>query len=356
MYLRNLSCVAGIAAVFSLSLVAQSKSEGVLTSSYKSPNYQAPRAQDGHADLGGVWSNDTATPLQRPTEFHGREFLTEQELTGIKKSADELFTDGNSDAAFGDTVFNAAFANFLGKQKGFVSTDGKTGDYSSVWTIHRDWTNRTSLIIDPKDGRLPELTERAKAAGGRASYVEGERDGKRPDSYENIGLSVRCLTFGAPRIGAGYNSYMQIFQTAKTVVVQQEMIHDARIIPVDGSPHPPANVTLWHGDSRGHWEGDTLVVDTTNYRAGVLRDNTEKLHVVERFQRTAPDYITWTVTFDDPGTWTKPWTVEVALRHTDDAIFEYACHEGNYAMPGILSGARAADAADAAARTGSGSK
>jgi hypothetical protein len=354
MHLRNFSFVAGITVFFSLNsglALAQSKSEGVMTSSYKSPNYKAPRAQDGHADLGGVWSNNVATPLQRPTELRDREFLTEQELTGIKKAGDELFTDGNSDAAFGDSVFNAAFANYLGKQKGFTSTDGKTGDYSSVWTIHRDWTNRTSLIIDPKDGRLPELTERAKSAGGRASYVEGERGGKRPDSYEDIGLSVRCLTFGSPRIGAGYNSYMQIFQTDKTVVVQQEMIHDARIIPVDGSPHPPANVKLWHGDSRGHWEGDTLVVDTTNYRAGVLRDNTDKLHVIERFQRTAADYITWTVTFDDPGTWTKPWTVEVPLRHTNDAIFEYACHEGNYGMQGILAGARAEDAA--ATKTGS---
>ena len=151
------------------------------------------------------------------------------------------------------------------------------------------------------------------------SYVEGGRNGengKRPDSYEDLGLTVRCISFGAPRIGGGYNSYMQIVQSPKTVAIVQETIHDARIIPVDGSPHPPANVKLLHGDSRGHWEGDTLVVDTTNYSPESLMTISEKLHVIERFPRTAAEYITWTVTFDDPETWTKPWTVEIPLRHT----------------------------------------
>jgi hypothetical protein len=366
---RNLSFLGVFTIVFSLTsglATAQSKtSEGVVTASYKAPNYKAPRTANGQPDLQGVWSNNVATPLQRPKELAGKEFLSEQELTAIKRKADELFKNGNSDAAFGDNVFLAALANVQGTRKGFVTTDGQTGDYSSVWTINRDWTNRTSLIIDPKDGKLPELTAKAQEIANRPSYVEGGRDGKagkRPDSYEDIGLTVRCITFGSPRIGAGYNSYLQIVQSDKTVAIVQENIHDARIIPTDGSPHPPANVKSWLGDSRGHWEGDTLVVDTTNYRENALQTsgggavNSDKLHVIERFQRTAGDYITYTVTFNDPETWTKPWTVEIPLRHTNDAIYEYACHEGNYGMKGIMAGARAADAEEASGKTVSGLK
>jgi hypothetical protein len=355
MHLRKLSFVAEITVAFSLIaglVVAQSKTpEEALIGSYKTANYKAPRAQDGHADLQGVWSNNNATPLQRPKELEGREYLTEKEVVALRNKAHELFADGASD--FGRrSVFSAALANVLGTQKGFVTTDGKTGDYGSQWQVGQDWTNRTSLLIDPPNGKLPELTARGKQLARRPSYVEGADSGKRPDSYEELGTSLRCITFGAPRIDAGYNSYMQIFQSAKTVAIVQENIHDARIIPVDGSPHLPASVRLILGDSRGHWEGDTLVIDTTNYRPQVLMNNSEKLHVVERIQRTADNYLTWTVTFDDPEEWVKPWTAEIPLRHSDDAIFEYACHEGNYAMAGILAGARKEDADEAARKTG----
>ena len=216
-----------------------------------------------------------------------------QEVAALKKKAHELFANGASDFGAG-SVFTAAYENVKGTRKGFKTTDGKTGDYNSVWQVGQDWTNRTSLIIDPPNGKLPELTARGKElAAKRPTYVEGGRNGeagKRPDSYEDLGLAVRCITFGAPRIGGGYNSYMQIVQSPKTVAIVQETIHDARIIPVDGSPHPPANVKFMHGDSRGHWEGDTLVIDTTNYRPEVLMNNSEKLHVVERF--SAPPRIT----------------------------------------------------------------
>jgi hypothetical protein len=355
MRLQNLSFVAGIAAVLSLvagQAFAQSKakaqSEDVLTSSYNAPNYKAPRAADGHADISGVWSNNTATPLQRPKEFADKEFFTDQEVAGLKKAADTLFQGGASDAAFGDGVFNAALANYLGKKKGYVSGDGKTGDYSSVWTINRDWTNRTSRIIDPPDGRLPAMTAEAMktAARRRGNGDEGQLVVRRPDSYENVSLGVRCITMGAPRTSAGYNSYLQIFQTAKTVVIQEEMLHNDRIVPLDGS-HPPASLTFWNGDSRGHWEGDTLVIDTTNYRQNPQR------HVIERLQRTAGNYVTWTITYDDPATYVKPYTEEIPLRHTDDAIYEYACHEGNYGLKGIMAGARAEDAAEAAGKAGS---
>jgi hypothetical protein len=359
MHLRKLSFVGGIATV--LSLIAgqafpQSKakvqSEDVLTSSYKTASYKAPRAADGHANISGVWSNNTATPLQRPKELADKEFLTPQELTGLKREADKLFQNGASDAAFGDSVFNAALANYLGKQKGFVSRDGGTGDYSSVWTINRDWTNRTSRVIDPPDGRLPAMTAEAmKAAALRfGNGDEGQLVVRRPDSYEDVSLGVRCITMGAPRTAAGYNSYLQIVQTEKTVAIEEEMLHNVRIIPLDGSPHPPQSLKFWNGDSRGHWEGDTLVVDTTNYRQNPQR------HVVERFQRTAENYVTWTLTYDDPGTYVRPYTEEIPLRHTDDAIYEYACHEGNYGLQGILAGARAEDAAEAAGKRTSGLK
>ncbi len=150
---------------------------------------------------------------------------------------------------------------------------------------------------------------------------------------------------GSPRLGAGYNSYYQIVQSAKSVAIVMEKIHDARIIPLDGGPHLPSDIHTWMGDARGHWEGDTLVVDTTNYKAEAFMNASDKLHVIERFTRTSPEVLDYQVTIDDPVTWTKPWTVMIPLRHSKDAIYEYACHEGNYGMKGILAGARAEDAA-----------
>src|SRR5262249_49134933 len=155
-------------------------------------------------------------------------------------------------------------------------------------------------------------------------------------------LSERCITFGSPRLGAGYNSYFQIFQSARQVAILMETIHDARLIPLDGSPHLPSNIQTWLGDPRGHWEGDRLVVDTTNYKPGVFMNvSTEKLHVVERFTRTDADSIAWEITIDDPGAWSEPWTAMIRLRHSNDALYEYACHEGNYGLRDILAGARA---------------
>jgi hypothetical protein len=151
---------------------------------------------------------------------------------------------------------------------------------------------------------------------------------------------------------AGYQSYYQIVQASNSVAIMTEMIHDARIIPLDGGPHVPANIQTWLGDARGHWEGDTLVVDTTNFKPGVFRNiSTEKLHVVERFTRTGPDTLQWQLTIDDPGAWTKPWTAMIPLRSSKKAVFEYACHEGNYGLESILAGARREDQAEAAEKT-----
>lgn len=307
--------------------------------------WTAPRTPDGQPDLQGVWANNNATPLERPKELKGRAYLTDQEVAALKKKAHELFDDGNSDAAFGDSVFTSVLANVRGTKSGFKSTDGGTGDYSSVWLVERNFDSRTSLITDPPDGRLPDVT----AEGQKRQAAVAATRGRLPEGPEDRSLSERCITFGAPRLGAGYNSYYQIVQSRDSVAILMETIHDARIIPLDGRPHVPSTVHEWLGDSRGHWEGDTLVVDTTNYRAGAFMNASEKLHVVERFTRNGPEKLKYEVTIDDPGTWTRPWSVMIPLSHSRDAIFEYACHEGNLGMVGILGGARAEEKAAAAA-------
>jgi hypothetical protein len=337
MHFRNLTFVAAVAVVLSL-VQGQSIAQSINAKPAKtaSETWTAPRTVYGQPDIQGVWSNNTATPLERPKELAGRPFLTEQEVAALKQKAAELFANGNSDAAFGDSVFESTLANVKGTKSGFKSIDGGTGDYSSVWTVAREWDNRTSLITDPPDGRLPAMTPEAEKRQAGTSFL-----GRPAAGPEDRSLSERCITYGSPQLMAGYQSYYQIVQSATSVVIMTEMIHDARVIPLDGGPHLPPNIRTWMGDARGHWEGDTLVVDSTNYKPGAFRTvSTEKLHVVERFKRTSPDTIQWELTIDDPGAWTKPWTAMIPLRSSKKAIYEYACHEGNYGLADILAGAR----------------
>jgi hypothetical protein len=188
---------------------------------------------------------------------------------------------------------------------------------------------------------LPALT--AEAQKRRAAAAAARE--RLPEGPEDRSLSERCITFGAPRLGAGYNSYYQVVQSPDSVAIVMETIHDARVIPLDGRPHLPSTVQTWLGDSRGRWEGDTLVVDTTNYKAGAFMNASGKLHVIERFTRTGPDTLKYEVTVDDPATWAKPWSAMIPLSHSRDAIYEYACHEGNEGLVGILAGARAEEKA-----------
>jgi hypothetical protein len=315
----------------------------------KTKAWTAPRTVDGQPDLQGVWANNVATPLQRPKALAGKTRLSDQEVAALREAATQLF-DGGGDAAFGDQVFETALA----KAKSFTSTDGKTGDYNHFWLVDRDFDNRTSLITDPPDGRIPALTPEAeKLAAERRQRSRGEGDpfAGRADTWEDRGLSERCITFGAPRMGAGYNSYVQILQNRNYVTIVQETIHDARIIPLDGRPHVSSNVRQWHGDSRGRWDGDTLVVETTNYSSkSRLMNASEHLRVTERYTRVGPTAIKYEVTFDDPATWTKPWTLMIPLTQSTEHIYEYACHEGNTGLEGILAGARAEEKR---ARTGS---
>jgi hypothetical protein len=350
MHFRNLTFVAAIAVVLSLTQgQALAQSLNAKPAKTATETWTAPRTVDGQPDLQGVWSNNNATPLERPKELAGRAYLTEQEGATLKKKAAELFDNGNSDAAFGDTVFESVLANVKGAKSGFKSTDGGTGDYSSVWTVARDWDNRTSLITDPPDGRLPPMTPQATEKQRAAFAARNDR----PSGPEDRSLSERCITYGSPQLVAGYQSYYQIVQGSNSVAIMTEMIHDTRVIPLDGGPHLPSSIQTWLGDARGHWDGDTLVVDSTNFKPGAFRNvSTEKLHVVERFTRTGPDTLQWQLTIDDPGAWTKPWTAMIPLRSSKKVVYEYACHEGNYGLESILTGARREDlAAEAPEKT-----
>jgi hypothetical protein len=335
-YFRKLLFTAGVASLLTLP-AGFATAQSAAAKSAKTNSWAVPRTPDGRPDFQGVWANNSATPLERPKIVEGRAYLTADEVAALKKKAADLFDDGNSDAAFFDQVFETVLANVKGAKTGFKSTDGETGDYSSVWTESRDWDNRTSLITDPADGRLPPVT--SQVAEKQRARLTVARD--RPAGPEDRSLSERCITYGTPQLVAGYQSYRQIVQSPRTVAVMTEMIHDTRVISLESTPHVPSSVETWDGDARGHWEGDTLVVDSTNFKPGAFRNiSTEKLHVIERFTRTGPETLEWEVRIDDPGAWTRPWTAKILLRRASKAVYEYACHEGNYGLKDILAGAR----------------
>ena len=302
--------------------------------------WTVPRTSDGQPDFQGVWANNNATPLQRPEAWSEKEHLSQEELSQVMAAAAEA-SDPGQDALFGDQLILAAIEKTTAK-----SYDPTTGNYNQFWVADRTFnTDRTSLVIDPPDGRIPEVTPQASARRAQRAVHRQEHPA---DTYTDRPLAERCVSYGVPRIGAGYNSYFQIFQSEDYVVVYQEMIHDARVIPIADHPALPGSIRQLHGDSRAHWEGDTLVIETSNYTAeSTFRGATRDLQVTERFTRTGPDILNYDVTFEDRATWVKPWTASIPLRHTDDAIFEYACHEGNIGMEGILAGHRAEERATA---------
>ena len=303
-----------------------------------------PRTPDGQPDLQGIWLNNDATPLERPKALEGKQFLTDEEVAVLRRNAARLFGgDVDSDAAGGDNFFLAALANPK-VYKNRNATGSGVG-------ANREIDNRTSLIVDPPDGKIPLMTPagRQRKLAADAAAFAGVRPSP-PAGPEDLSNFIRCLTYGAPRLGgaaASYHNYYQIVQTPGYVMFLSEAIHDARIIPLDGRPHLPQNIRRWLGDSRGRWEGSTLVVETTNYSPkSSLLGSAENLHVVERFTRISLDRIRYEITLTDPTTWTTPWTAVVRLKLTDDKIYEDACHEGNqFVMMGILAGARAAEKA-----------
>jgi hypothetical protein len=298
-----------------------------------SSGWTLPRTADGRPDLQGVWANNNVTPLERPPQWAGKERLTDEELASLMEAAARV-VDSGLDAQFGDQLVLKALSGL--KDAGSYDT---TGNYNQFWMADRDFTHQTSLVIDPPDGQVPALTAVAKRRTEERSAYEAMHPADGP---EDRSLGERCANFGVPRLGAGYNSYFQIFQTPSHAVVLKEMAHDAKLIPLDGGPHAPDGVRLWNGDSRGRWEGDTLVVETANFSPkSDFRGAAEHLHLTERYTRVGPDTLNYEVTISDPTIWEQPWTVLVPLKRSADAIYEYACHEGNYGMDGILSGHRA---------------
>ena len=303
------------------------------------PAWTMPRTADGHPDLRGVWGNNSVTPMTRPRQWKDKTSLSESELEELKRMAAE-FVDQGGDAIFGNFVQQILDARDKGSFNQ-VSYDPSTGNYNQFWMADREWDQRTSLITNPADGQFPPLTPAAQArreAARLAPKTRGPADGP-----EDRPLSERCISYGAPRTGANYNSYVQILQSPQTTVLLQEMIHDARVVPMTALPHLPSSVRQLHGDPRGRWEGDTLVVETTNYLNG-FQGSTPDVTLTERYTRVSDDVMNWEITVSDPATWTAPYTFMIRLKKTSGLIYEYACHEGNYAMEGILAGARAEEA------------
>jgi hypothetical protein len=284
----------------------------------------APRTADGRPDLSGVWSYATATPLQRPKELAGKAVLTDEEAAAyVKTLADGgcriIKCDGSAQATL-ETAYNDFW-----------------WDWGNALAL-----NRTSLIVDPPDGQMPALTPQAreKMAAARA------RRGPRGAGPEDQSLSDRCVmgfNSGPPLSPSAYNNNVQVFQTPDHVVLLSEMIHNARIVPLDGRPHVSKGTRQWAGDSRGRWDGDTLVIETTNFRSETAPGGGDPTtaRLVERLSRLDADTLMYEYTMNDPAVWTRPWTVQIPMKKNPQPIYEYACHEGNYAMANMLSAARA---------------
>ena len=327
--LRQLSVVAALLMLAPVGVAAQSAAE----------SWPVPRTASGAPDLNGVWDFRTITPMERPEALSGKSVLTAEEAASLEEQTARERVDK-------------------------APPPGQTGTYNRFWVDYGTevvGSRRTALIIDPPDGRIPAMTSTAarmraaERALRRGVDLHAPTPGGWVEDLGSDGLQVRCLlglNAGPPMRPGPYNNFVQLFQTDDRVALFNEMNHDVRVIPLDGRAHIDAGIRQWAGNSRGRWEGDTLVVETRNFlretafRGGLTDAN---LRLVERFTRTAPGTLSYEVTVDDPTVWTRPWTFEIPMARSDQTVFEYACHEGNFAMTNILAGARAREAADAAA-------
>ena len=293
-----------------------------------------PRTAWGQPDLQAVWDFRSITPLQRPEELADQEFLTEEEAANLEQAT----IDRN------ERLLNRPARRTEVTESVDRGEDGAPGFYNNLWLDRGTTvvgTRRTSLVIDPPDGRIPALTPAAQErSAARAALSQRITEGP-----EDRSLSERCIlrgNAGPPMTPGGYNNNVQLFQTPGYVVIFTEQIHDARIVPMDGRPHLPQHLRQWMGDSRGRWEGKTLVVETTNFsNKAYFRGAGEGMHLIERFTRADADTLNYEFTVSDPQSFTKPWTAQIPMRKSLDPIYEYACHEGNYSMESTLSGARA---------------
>ena len=323
--------VVGIAVLASGVLTAQTPAR---SSRGATADTRAPRTPDGKPDLQGTWDFRTVTPMERPAEFANKPVLTEQEAAEYEKRITE---SRNADANREESKKTSR-----GQVNGAEVTADVALAYNDFWWDRGTrviGSRRTSLVIDPPDGRIPPMTAEARA---RVEKLDAARE--RPaEGPEDRSVGERCLlgfNAGPPFAPGGYNMNIQIVQTPTYVMLMNEMVHTARVIPLDGRPF--LNLPQWSGTSRGRWEGDTLVVETKGFKGETsFRGSSPNLHLVERFKRSDADTLVYQFTATDPTTWTKPWTAEIPLRRTDDQIFEYACHEANYGMTNLLQGARA---------------
>jgi hypothetical protein len=296
-----------------------------------------PRTPDGKPDLHGYWTSMSFTPMERPAKYQGREFLTDQEAEEVQKDGLRRSYEQTYGNPVGEPVYDSTTFGLTPFQEGFAPN------------------KRTSLVVDPPDGRIPPTTPEAKArrrAIGDRDYIEADGHGGgvvHADTPRDIGVRTTCVSMsgGPPILPGAYNNGVYILQSPEYVVLQAEYGKEVRIIPLDGRPHAAANIHQWHGDGRGHWEGETLVVETTNFRpeATFRNANPKTLKITERFKRVAANQIEYSFTINDPSTWTKPWTAIVPLSAVEGPFFEYACSESNMDVVNIMAGARATEKA-----------
>jgi hypothetical protein len=319
-------------AVFAVALLALALAAGAPAAAQR---WTTPRTPWGEPDLQGTYSNRTITPFERPANVAGREFFSKEEAAALEKQAQQSGGDE-------------------GRTKGTQADVARA--YNDFWWDRgtKVTSLRTSLVVDPPDGKVPALTEAARKREldepNRPSYRGTGATGRGTDSWLDRGMLERCMTRGMPGAMSptAYNNNYRFVQSPGIVAIQIEMLGGTRVIPTDGRTHVRSSIRQWMGHSTGHWEGDTLVVDTRNFTDKVLyRGAAENLHLVERFTRVGPNEIEYRVTIDDATTFVKPWTLVIPFVDIGEQMFEYACHEGNYGMEGILSGAREEERAKA---------
>jgi hypothetical protein len=338
-FLASAAAVTVVIAAAWLATIAAAGQTPAAANASTAAAYTSPRTPDGQPDLQGFWTNAGYTPLERPDNIT-KDFFTPEEAARFEKQ----FVDTEAAQTEPGTIPDVHYDHTQ------FGLDRSVAGYSS--------NVRTSLIVDPANGKLPPLSaEGQRRAAERAEARK--RMGGPYDAPENLPLGARCLIMdrnGPPMLYGNYNNNYQIVQAPGYVMILAEMLHDARIVALDDRPHLPQNVRQWTGSRRGHWEGDTLVVETTNFNGkNPFRGSSEQMRVIERFTRVDEDTIRYQFTVDDPATWVRPWSAEMPMKKTTGPLFEHACHEGNYGLYNILAGARAEEkrAAEEAAKNGS---
>ena len=306
-----------VAAILTLALapISASAQSDVSTES----NFEAARTPWGHPDLQGVWDRRTITPLERPERYADKPFLNADEIRAYERASSSRGDGRPLDSG----------------RSGISVHDPGDLDYGTTVVA----SGQTSLVVDPASGRIPAYT---KSFGDRMAAPAQEGRGPA-DSWIDRSLTERCITWGVPQgmLPQAYNNNLHILQTPDTVMILNEMVHDIRIVPLDGRPHLPAKLRQWHGDPRGHWEGDTLVIESTNFSDKAnFRRSGENLHLVERFTRISEELLQYEFTVEDPTTWVRPWSVAFPMVMAEQPMYEFACHEGNYALRNILGAAR----------------